>query len=84
MERRHNCDIKDLQERAKIEKQAWEENILRRQEASTLSKEREIREQLKKERDKVRVWLGYVLEQLNILRVCMHVCVYHCHSHMVS
>ena len=57
MERRHNCDIKDLQERSKVEKQTWEENLLRRQEANALSKEREIRDQLRKERDKVRVRL---------------------------
>lgn len=35
-----------------IEKQSWEQNFLKKQESWITQKEREIREQLKRERDK--------------------------------
>ena len=53
IERRHGCEVKDLTERSKVEKQAWEENMIKKQEVEMLGKEREMREQLRKERDKV-------------------------------
>ena len=34
-----------------IEKQAWEENYIRKQDAILLTKERELRERLRRERD---------------------------------
>ncbi len=53
LERRHSCQSKDLTERSKVEKEAWEENMLKKQEAIILSKERDLRDQLRRERDKV-------------------------------
>ncbi len=35
-ERKHNCQTKDLTERFKVEKEASEEHVLRRQEAAML------------------------------------------------
>ena len=44
--------MKELEEKLKIEKQSWEENYMKKQETWLVSKERELREQVRKERDK--------------------------------
>ncbi|XP_030610410.1 centrosomal protein of 131 kDa isoform X3 [Archocentrus centrarchus] len=51
-ERRHQVELKALQERLDIEKQAWEENYKKKEEAWLLTRERELKEQLRRERDK--------------------------------
>jgi 5-azacytidine-induced protein 1 len=44
-------EMKELHERNKIEKQMWEENYLKKQDAILMTKEREMRERLRQERD---------------------------------
>uniref|UniRef100_A0A3Q3CH79 Centrosomal protein 131 n=1 Tax=Haplochromis burtoni TaxID=8153 RepID=A0A3Q3CH79_HAPBU len=53
-ERRHQVEMKALQERLDIEKQTWEENYKKKepQEAWLLTRERELKEELRRERDK--------------------------------
>ncbi|XP_039990410.1 centrosomal protein of 131 kDa isoform X1 [Xiphias gladius] len=51
-ERRHQVEMKALQERLDIEKQTWEENYKKKEEAWLLSREREFKEELRRERDK--------------------------------
>ncbi|XP_074519297.1 centrosomal protein of 131 kDa isoform X2 [Halichoeres trimaculatus] len=51
-ERRHQLEMKALQERLDIEKQTWEENYKKKEEAWLLSRERELKEELRRERDK--------------------------------
>ncbi|XP_067432955.1 centrosomal protein of 131 kDa isoform X1 [Thunnus thynnus] len=51
-ERRHQVEMKSLQERLDIEKQTWEENYKKKEEAWLLSRERELKEDLRRERDK--------------------------------
>ncbi|CAL1548570.1 unnamed protein product [Lymnaea stagnalis] len=51
-EKRHKSEIRALQEKLKLEKESWEENYMKRHETWLVQKEREIREQIKKERDK--------------------------------
>ncbi|XP_053309203.1 centrosomal protein of 131 kDa isoform X2 [Spea bombifrons] len=51
-ERRHQAEIKALKERLDIEKQAWEQNYMKKEEAWLLSRERELKEDVRKERDK--------------------------------
>ena len=51
-ERRHTNEINDLKEKLNLEKQNWEENSLKKQETYLASKERELREQVRKERDR--------------------------------
>ncbi|XP_072044275.1 centrosomal protein of 131 kDa-like [Amphiura filiformis] len=51
-ERRHRTEVKELEERLKIEKQSWEENYMKKQETVLVSKERELREQVRRDRDK--------------------------------
>ncbi|KAM7381115.1 hypothetical protein PAMA_012107 [Pampus argenteus] len=51
-ERRHQVEMKALQERLDIEKQTWEENYKKKEEAWLLSRERELKEDLRRERDK--------------------------------
>lgn len=51
-ERRHDNEIKDLKEKLFIEKQSWEENYMKKQETFLAGKERELREQMRRERDK--------------------------------
>ncbi|XP_054249719.1 centrosomal protein of 131 kDa [Indicator indicator] len=51
-ERRHQAEVKVLKEQLEMEKQAWEANYMKKEEAWLLSRERELREQLRKERDK--------------------------------
>ena len=70
-ERRSGIRIKDLQERIEIEKQAWEENLLKKQDADIMTRERKLREQLRQERDRVSgnictvVWYLYIRLSLN-------------------
>ncbi|KAM7370359.1 hypothetical protein PAMP_009914 [Pampus punctatissimus] len=51
-ERRHQVEMKALQERLDTEKQTWEENYKKKEEAWLLSRERELKEDLRRERDK--------------------------------
>uniref|UniRef100_A0A671RR44 Centrosomal protein of 131 kDa-like n=1 Tax=Sinocyclocheilus anshuiensis TaxID=1608454 RepID=A0A671RR44_9TELE len=51
-ERRHQVEIKALKERLDIEKQTWEENYMKKEEAWLLSREREIKEEVRRGRDK--------------------------------
>ncbi|XP_063312384.1 centrosomal protein of 131 kDa isoform X2 [Pelobates fuscus] len=51
-ERRHQAEIKALKERLEIEKQAWEQNYMKKEEAWLLSRERELKEDVRKGRDK--------------------------------
>ncbi|XP_033630551.1 centrosomal protein of 131 kDa-like [Asterias rubens] len=51
-ERRHRAEVRELEERLKIEKEAWEENYMKKQETWLLSKERELKEHVRKDRDK--------------------------------
>ncbi|XP_059684098.1 centrosomal protein of 131 kDa [Gavia stellata] len=51
-ERRHQAEVKMLKDRLEIEKQAWEANYIKKEEAWLLSRERELREEVRKERDK--------------------------------
>ncbi|XP_035424586.2 centrosomal protein of 131 kDa isoform X1 [Cygnus atratus] len=51
-ERRHQAEVKALKERLEMEKQAWEANYVKKEEAWLLSRERELREEVRKERDK--------------------------------
>ena len=52
-ERRHGSQLKSLEERMTTERGAWQENYTRRQETAFLAREREMRERLRLERDKV-------------------------------
>jgi hypothetical protein len=54
MQRRHSSELREQRERMDVEKQAWEENILKRQDTAMMTREREMREQLRQERDKVK------------------------------
>ncbi|CAF0743508.1 unnamed protein product [Adineta ricciae] len=51
-ERRHASEINELKEKLAIEKQSWEENYMKKQETFLSGKERELREQMRRERDK--------------------------------
>ncbi len=51
-ERRHTSEIHELKEKLAIEKQSWEENYMKKQETSLAGKERELRDQMKRERDR--------------------------------
>ncbi|XP_053151947.1 centrosomal protein of 131 kDa isoform X7 [Hemicordylus capensis] len=51
-EKRHQAEVQALKVRLEIEKQAWEANYLKKEEAWLLTRERELREELRKERDK--------------------------------
>ncbi|XP_043958775.1 centrosomal protein of 131 kDa isoform X2 [Gambusia affinis] len=58
-ERRHQVEMKILQERLDVEKQTWEENYKKKEEAWMLSRERELKEELRRERDKeieIAIW----------------------------
>ena len=52
-ERRHGCQLRAVEERLATERDAWQENYTRRQETVFLAREREMRESLRQERDKV-------------------------------
>ncbi|XP_033095874.1 centrosomal protein of 131 kDa-like isoform X2 [Anneissia japonica] len=51
-ERRHVTEVRELEERLKLEKEAWVENYMKKQETLLLSKERELREHVRQDRDK--------------------------------
>ncbi|KAM6111298.1 centrosomal protein of 131 kDa [Pterocles gutturalis] len=51
-EKRHQAEVKMLKECLEMEKQAWEANYVKKKEAWLLSRERELREEVRKERDK--------------------------------
>ncbi|NXW57190.1 CP131 protein, partial [Eurystomus gularis] len=51
-ERRHQAEMKMLKERLEMEKQAWEASYVKKEEAWLLARERELREELRQERDK--------------------------------
>ncbi|XP_020506197.2 centrosomal protein of 131 kDa isoform X1 [Labrus bergylta] len=51
-ERRHQVEMRAAQERSDIEKQTWEENHKKKEEVWLLSRERELKEELRRERDK--------------------------------
>ncbi|XP_073683888.1 centrosomal protein of 131 kDa [Garra rufa] len=51
-ERRHQVEIKALKERLEIEKQTWEENYMKKEEAWLLTRERELKEEVRRGRDK--------------------------------
>ncbi|XP_065591404.1 centrosomal protein of 131 kDa isoform X5 [Cyrtonyx montezumae] len=51
-ERRHQTEMKVLKDRLELEKQAWEASYVKKEEAWLLSRERELREEMRKERDK--------------------------------
>ena len=51
-ERRHTSEIQELKEKLALEKQSWEENYMKKQETYLAGKERELREQMKRERDR--------------------------------
>ncbi|KAM3923912.1 centrosomal protein of 131 kDa isoform 2-T2 [Leptodactylus fuscus] len=51
-ERRHQIEVKAIKERLEIEKQAWEENYRKKEDAWLLTRERELKEEVRKGRDK--------------------------------
>ncbi|NWI35727.1 CP131 protein, partial [Picathartes gymnocephalus] len=51
-ERQHQAQLKVLKDQLELEKQAWEANYIKKEEAWLLSRERELREEMRKERDK--------------------------------
>nr|XP_056714725.1 centrosomal protein of 131 kDa isoform X6 [Euleptes europaea] len=51
-ERRHQAEVQALKVRLEIEKQAWEANYLKKEEAWLHTRERELKEEVRKERDK--------------------------------
>lgn len=52
LERRHTNEMNELKEKLAIEKQSWEENYMKKQETSLAGKERELRDQMKRDRDR--------------------------------
>ncbi|KAF7654678.1 hypothetical protein LDENG_00066600 [Lucifuga dentata] len=51
-ERRHQMEVKAFQERLEMEKQTWEENYKKKQEAWLLTRERELKEEVRRGRDR--------------------------------
>ncbi|XP_028332100.1 centrosomal protein of 131 kDa isoform X2 [Gouania willdenowi] len=51
-ERRHQMEMKAMQERLDLEKQSWEENYRKKEEAWLLSRERKMKDELRRDRDK--------------------------------
>ncbi|XP_062858951.1 centrosomal protein of 131 kDa isoform X2 [Trichomycterus rosablanca] len=51
-ERRHQVEMKALRERLEIEKQTWEENYMKKREMWLLTRERELKEEVRRGRDK--------------------------------
>ncbi|XP_053094690.1 centrosomal protein of 131 kDa isoform X4 [Pangasianodon hypophthalmus] len=51
-ERRHQVEMKALRERLEIEKQTWEENYMKKEEVWLLTRERELKEEVRRGRDK--------------------------------
>ncbi|XP_041073377.1 centrosomal protein of 131 kDa isoform X3 [Carcharodon carcharias] len=71
-ERRHQAEIQSLKERLEIEKHAWEENYMKKQEAWLLTRERGLKEEVRKGRDKE---IELVIQRLEEeVRVSKHEC----------
>lgn len=51
-ERRHQAELQDLKMQLELEKQFWEASCVKKEEAWLLTRERELREEVRKERDK--------------------------------
>ncbi|XP_069809146.1 centrosomal protein of 131 kDa isoform X2 [Dendropsophus ebraccatus] len=51
-ERRHQIELKAIKERLEIEKQAWEQNYRKKEESWLLTRERELKDEVRKGRDK--------------------------------
>ena len=51
-ERRHANEIQEVKDKLASERQHWEDTLLKQQETSLAGKERELREQMKQERDR--------------------------------
>ena len=51
-ERRHTNEVNELKEKLTIDQRNWEENLMKKQETILANRERELREQMKQERDK--------------------------------
>jgi len=51
-EHRHNNEIDELKQRLEIERQNWQETFLKEQETIVTTKERQLREQMRQERDR--------------------------------
>ncbi|XP_069606873.1 centrosomal protein of 131 kDa isoform X4 [Ranitomeya imitator] len=60
-DRRHQIELKAIKERLEIEKQAWEQNYRKKEEAWLLTRERELKEEVRKGRDKE---IELVIQQL--------------------
>ena len=69
-ERRHGSELRALEERLAAEKEAWQENVTRRQETAILAREREMREALRQERDKVGEGGGGSVPLTTVICVC--------------
>ncbi|CAF0986557.1 unnamed protein product, partial [Brachionus calyciflorus] len=52
LEKKHLKELTDLKEKLDIEKQTWEQNYMKKQENWITQKERELKEQVRKDRDK--------------------------------
>ncbi|XP_026078194.1 centrosomal protein of 131 kDa-like isoform X2 [Carassius auratus] len=50
-DRRHQAEIKALKETLEVEKQTWEENYMKKEDAWLLSRERELKEEIRRGRD---------------------------------
>ena len=50
-EERHRRELDDLKERLEVEKTAWMENIMKKQESVLSGKERELKEKVRRDRD---------------------------------
>ena len=50
---RHRSELRNKEDRFASDRQAWEENLLRSQQADFMTREREMRAKLREERDKV-------------------------------
>lgn len=51
-EKRHKIEIQEIREKLALEKAAWEENFMKKQETTLLGKERELKEKVRRDRDK--------------------------------
>ncbi|XP_053367904.1 centrosomal protein of 131 kDa isoform X3 [Clarias gariepinus] len=68
-ERRHQMEMKALRERLEIEKQTWEENYMKKEEVWMLTRERELKEEVRRERDKeIEVAIRRLEEETNTAR----------------
>ncbi|XP_028395235.1 centrosomal protein of 131 kDa-like [Dendronephthya gigantea] len=52
LEHKHQTEMRELKERLEIEKQQWIENYMKKQDATLLQKERELKESVRESRDK--------------------------------